>query len=402
MIGMDELVEGQHLDMNVGDSYSLFYGNSEEYWWDEKYEWSSSNPTVAMVYYSQLFAMQGGETTVTLRGEGEEISFTISVPETPHGDIYFTCRGEDHGHSEEMGDYIVSYTDRLIVNGIMTDELCNILASDGQGNLWKGYYSDEAVSLSVNGKPIVDSHEFPVTYFGRHNFRARKDKLYLIPGVNMGNEFRYAAISTDGTWKETTVGNQDLEETWGQTIGVADIDEGPDGNIVLWGYASSFRLYMWNMSPEGTLSGHVPWYNQDDRYLFGSAALDSEGNDYELMYFSELIYICKNGKPIWKLSGVERPKLIVHDNDFYVACLSPEEDGRWDSDLELYLIKNGDPVLLDSHLPCGSDLDFCISRTGVPYIITGAAGGFSVYKEGTRILFFPYINCYEPMLAVVD
>ena len=413
-----EVTDGQHFDMNVGDFFYLGHTiRGERQGWDDIFLCSVSDPSVVSFITNQMVASHGGSTTVTLNANGNEVTFSVSVPETPHGTIYFACHQNWRDGEEDMsGLNLPPFSDSLYVNGKKTPEPCNILVSDTDGTLWQGffksdfvengaYYENGTISLKCNGREVVSKRPFDIPYFKRNCFRARHGKLYLIGNNKDWTSFNYAIVSADGTWKEGTVNADWNSEFHWKEVGLYDIDEDDKGNVILWGFCfhTSYltKPYVWTVAPDGSISGRELPFRISPEMM---AAFDSEGNshlfcpmgDYALFYKNETAYQQINN---WLLSS----KMIVRGTDVWTAFYAQEEKDVYD-DWGLYIVKNDELIQLKTKLAFADDMDFCLSSKGDPYIVytMDQANGLCVMKGEIPVLFIPIVNCKDIKLAVVD
>lgn len=383
--------EGQNIELEIGDYVLPAYSEGDEGWSALLYDGKCivEDPSVALFYMGSLYAIQGGETSVTAGYKDQEIHFSVTVPkEHSYGTIYFTCVDMARDMPTDDDEGRIPFSDLLLVNGVITDKTCNFLSCDSEGNLWQGVTRDGRISLTLNGRELGDnaSIAFPVPdlhYVTDEKFlQTRHNKLFYF----WNN--RYTVISADGVETEGTVQG-----------GIIDMDIDAQGNIYLW--TMYFGPNVWIISPDGTSTSHKIGA---ERILSGS--LDNNGNDYTLCsYGDNKVGILKNGEALYSFTDVYNPKMVVSESDVWLACYSPEEAPNEAIEVTswgLYLVKNDEIHQLATHLSGPGNMDVCITKSGVPFILAGDSSGYFVYKETAPVLFIPFINGDKPQFAVID
>ena len=386
--------EGQTMEMKIGEQVlpAFFVGGDGWYGLLPEGKCIVSDPSVLMYYTGLLYALHGGTSSVTLIYQEHEVHFTVNVPEGPsHGTIYFTAFDTDSDKPAEDWEGRISYSDLLIVNGVLTNQSGNLVSSDSDGNLWRGVSRGGRIYLSCNGSDLGENaslsypHPEELRYFPkRESIRTRHGKLFFFFGS------QYKVISSDGTVREGTVqGN------------ILDMDMNAQGDIYLWTWYS-YLGYVCVVSPDGTVTSREAG---TDHIIIG-AGLDSEGNEYFLCHLSEnKVCLYKNGKALYNLTGANNPRMIIHGTDVWVATYSPDGDPDAEGivkDWGLYLVKNTDVSQLATGLFAPGEIDFCMTQSGTPYVLARDSAGYFVYKGTERALLIPFVNGTNPQLAVTD
>ena len=394
----EKIEDGQHFVMNPGDNFAIGIDDrGDRVGWLDEFEWSASDPSVVSIFNSYLVAQHGGESTVNLKAKDHEATISVSVPETPHGTIYFACHG-DWDRNIDVISQLFDYNDKLFVNGKMNGDACNFLTSDAEGNIWQGVYENGAISLSNNGRELVKnlSFNYPMPELGyvrREFYRAKHGKLYLMSSV--GSSFKYTIVSPDGSYTEGSVPDYNG----------FDIDEDGNGNIIVWGQDGHYGRNVLTIKPDGTIDSRpmeIPW-----RVII-DAGLDSDGNEYITCLYSldvdaQSLEVYKNGQVYWRIKNrAWNPKMLIRGNDVCVALYAQEEEDD-PTNIGLYIMKNKGYTQVATNLFGFSGLDFCLTPNGVPYTITNNDWGVVIYKDNTPVLCVPgIINYYNVMLAVSD
>lgn len=384
----DKLEDGQHFDLKIGEYLSPGASDGDGWWGvrEENAELSISAPSVLMFYWGMLYAIHGGESSVSIKSGEHEVTFTVNVQKGPsHGTIYYTCWDVDAGLRPEDGmEKGFDYSDKLLVNGVLTDETCHFISSDSQGNLWQGVSRNGEYFIKHNGrdlgisftKPYPDMRWFPKEQF----IRTRHGKFFYFHQNN------YSVISPDGTRTDGSI-------PWGRII---DMDEDESGNLHIWVWANGPSVL--TVSPDGTSSTReLP---TDHLLLCGS--IDSEGNEYSMVDIGDgIVTLFKNEKAIYSLKDAYSPKMVVRGNEVCVVAYSP--DGEPDQagnivNWGLYMARNKEIIQIDTNIFSPDGIDYCITKSGDLYILANSR----VYKETTPVLFIPFVNIENPQFAVVD
>ena len=385
--------EGQTIEMQIGQQVLPAFFEGRDGWSGLLPEGKCiiSDPSVLMFYMGSLHAMHGGKSSVTLQYQEYEVKFTVNVPgDTSHGTIYYTAYDSDSDRPAEDWEGRITYSDLLIVNGVLTNNPCNLISSDSDGNLWQGVTRGGRVYLSCNGRELGEnaSLAYPhpdLRYFPKKEcIRTRHGRLFFFNGS------QYKVISTDGTVTEGTAQGT-----------ILDMDINAKGDIYLWTWYS-YAGYVWIVSPDGTSSSHEAGTD----HIILDASLDSEGNEYFMCNLGDnKVGIYKNGKALYNLTDAYNPRLLVHGTDVWVASYSPDGDPDAAGNVTnwgLYLVKNKDISQIAAGFPWAGDLEFCMTQSGTPYLMAGDASGHLVYKNAAPVLFIPFVNGLSPQMAVTD
>ena len=376
------------LDAKVGDTFLLGVTDGTDTWaWLDRYEWSVSDPAVATVYMGVLAVLQGGESTVTLKAEGYETTFTVSAPQTPHGKVFLTSDASQH--HDETGSFYPQYRHKLFVDGVMTGETCHFVTAGKHGNLWQGAFADGTISLKLNGRPVGSGIDFTNDFPGA-SFReivqaeAAGDRLVMILGSKSGHTYRI--VSSDGSVMEGPIDGN-----------VADVDEDSQGNITMWGLSYMVGT-VWRISRDGTISKqNAP----GDGHLIINAGLDDSGNEYVLCSLGDGDHVIfRNGDVLYRFQNTFSPKMIIRGKDVLMAYFSTESDGNY----AMYLFKNGESKRLAGGFlwSNSADFDFCISTGGDPYVACHGVYGLCVFKDTAPALLIPGSDFISPSVAVID
>lgn len=386
--------EGQTTEMKIGELVLPAFFVGRDGWVGLQTEGKCiiSDPSILIFYRGCLYAMHAGKASVTLVYEENEVHFTVNVPgETSHGTIYFTAFDTDSDKPAEDWEGRISYSDLLIVNGVLTNQSCNLVSSDSDGNLWRGVSRGGRIYLSCNGSDLGENaslsypHPEELRYFPkRESIRTRHGKLFFFRGG------QYKVISADGSVREGTVqGN------------ILDMDMNAQGDIYLWTWYS-YAGVVWVVAPDGTSTSH----EAGSDHIILDASLDSEGNEYFMCKLGDnKVGIYKNGKALYNLTDAYNPRMIVHGTDVWVASYSPDGEPDANGNVTnwgLYLVKNKDISQIASGFPWAGEIDFCMTKSGVPYVLAGDSAGHIVYKNAAPVLGIPFTNCLNPQLAVTD
>ena len=383
----EKIENGQHYELTVGDYLNPCVSDGRDWWGvrEDNAQLSISNPSALMYYDGMLYGIHGGESSVTIVSGEHEISFTVSVPKGPsHGTIYYTCRDVNAGGPpREDEEEEIDFSDKLLVNGVVTDETCHFISSDSQGNLWQGVLNNGEYLIKHNGRDLGVSFAKPypdMPWFPKEFVRTRHGKFFYFHQNN------YSVISPDGTRIDGSI-------PWG---GIIDMDEDDNGNLHIWVW--SMVPSIMTVSPDGTTSS----YELPTVHILISGALDSKGNEYSLVNIGDgTVTLFKNEQAIYSLKDTYDPKMIVRGTDVFIAAYSP--DGEPDEagnivNWGLYLAKNKEVIQIAKNIFSPDGIDCCISKNGDLYILANSR----VYKETTPVLFIPFVNIENPQFAVVD
>jgi len=387
------IAEGDVIELKVGDYCLPAYTDGTPGWFGLVSEGKCivEDTSVALYYLGVLYAIQGGETSVTAGYKENEIHFTVKVPGNPFsGKVYFTGIDRDRDRPEEDWEGRIQFSDLLIENGALTDRQCNLISSDSEGNLWFGVTKGNRVFLSCNGRELGDNASlgFPaleLNYIPKDHFiRTKHGKLFYFNGK------QYKVISTDGTVAEGTAeGN------------ILDMDVDANGNLYLWTW-TYMSLHVWIIAPDGSTTSHE---GGTDRIVL-NASLDDEGNEYFICKYGDNLFgIYKNGEHLYSLRDAYNPRMIVHGTDLWIASFSPDGDPDENGNITnwgVYMVKNRDIKQLATNLFAFGTIDFCITKSGSPYVLAGDAWGHFVYSDSGPFMFIPFVNSDNFQFAVID
>lgn len=379
------------------------YGNVDD---PRQFEWSSSAPEILSVSSDgTLTAHQGGEAAITLRAKdgGESITLRFKVPGSPHDDIYMA-------QETPKGWF-------LFINGKQTDELCNLLTTDEDGNIYRGYFNkgSHTVSVSKNGKELATNLPFNGSFV--NSFKAAKGKLCLSAGDEKAEKEDIYIISDDGSVIRSSFENGDDDPAFdngsvftNRRIKGVDVDD--SGNAVFCGEAWTqtwfkYPLYL-TIAPDGTKTHEMMG---EKLYLSNVAGFGIDGSGNKLVFVEyethpqlvgvdkDYAFGCgyyKNGGEMTPISdlveswGTARESFAFRGNDFYVLLSEIASTGSHWSEVKfaVNLYKNGKKQY--SVVPSGENSGVCVSvtKSGTVYSSYAQDMGCMVYKGDEPVLYF--------------
>ena len=421
------LEQGQTIDMEVGESFSVITYCGEERAQD--YKWSSSDETVALVHsYGTVEALHGGEAKITMSHEDTTISFNVRIPVVEHASLYYFFRGvayDDENQTAYWRDY-------FFIDGVLQDEDCNILKTDESGNIYQGYLADGKLNLKRNGvevakdKPVLGDIAKFVAKGGKAYLLTNEWEEFLHPGVSA----HCYIVSAAGDWRDIDL---DLSSYGSPAGSVSFVDEDSDGNILIWGgitqgdhWYAPLLSRIWHIDIAGNIRCHYCDYYDEakDWYMgpFSDGALDMDDNVYYLadkqvwkagkidndffnIYRHEGKYLYKLGESSSRPNGIARShglEMIVRGSDIWFALCDEVSDFKYEVDI----YKNGRLYLTAAKSKkegyIGEYIDFSITPSGDLYTIYTVGSGICISKNDQLIRYQPFDNADLPSFAVKE